>query len=1045
MSLDRMLAVAVVWLSILGPVSGGPPVAATPAEQSSAPAEKAAEAVLWRGEKPFVFGFAEWEKAPTLFPVEKEGVRIKAANGRGGAGVTGLQAATRQRGPWSPVLTLTVGPENQAAQINLHLTDGDGTEHAYTFELAGLARNQRQTLTPKFGASLDEPNKSVKPGDAPGLGDVKLLLIIGDWTDKRVDVAISAVGLTPPNEKLLAQRAELRAIKAREEEQARREAEAREKARRALLERGAPHPADGPSVEHLCAVAPDVLAVVIQAGRHVNNQLAPYEKQADDQLIAEPRAKPRLEVIDGKVVELPLLAVVRKSNGKAEKLGLLAADGKHLFIEGKSEGQPLDETVADVPAAYQITSADDPAYAQPQPPTAVYRKGKPKGHSQPLPFRYVISLKLPSPLRENARYTVRFHGINTASETAEYRHEPRRMRSEAVHAIQTGYRPDDPYKRAYVSFWMGVDLNGKHGSCTPEVADFELIDAAGATAYRGKAELAKPDGREERISIHEAVDYSKAAVYRLDFSDFRRPGEYRVFVPGVGVSGPFRIADDVWERPFLAAMRAVLVQRQAIELGPPMCGYRRGRPFHPDDGVQFYQLSIPVQAGQEGTRGENLVELARSGSLQRVEGIWGAYQDAGDWDTLGHHLSATLDLLGLYDLNPEAFRKVRLSLPADEMNDRLPDILNEALWQMPCWRRLQLPDGAVRGGYGYGWGCPPATTSSMLRSAGVYAPDHVTTLHYAAAAARAARVLKAFDPARAEEYLASARKAWAWAEKHGSPTDPEYQRVAKFDRDFARHLRDHRALAAVELLAATGQNAFDEAFRQSSELADRSALYMDQLPANFAYARLPDALGDAQWKRAAVERIVKYADHAIAFSRNNAFDIITGHRTDMPMIFVSRYFSTPGAAGMALIYAYELTGKPEYLRAAVQGSNYCLGANPDNLSYCTGVGDNAQRYNFIVDAQITGQMPDSIVGHIPYGQGNEGNSMSRSANSWVQQWLLNFGPAKKMTPSWYDWPVYEQYVDFARYPLHNENCFNQTSVPAACYWFYLHFRPDKPR
>lgn len=1039
---DRVRACAVLGaVCCLGAMIGSAG-AAEPTERAIG-----ANATVWRGEKPFVFGFLDWEKAPTLFPVEADGVRITAKNGRGGAGATGLQTPTRDRGDWSPTLTLAVGSQNQAAQIHLHLTDADGTEHAYTFDLAGLPRNQKQTATPQFGASLDEPLKVVKPGGAPGLGEIKLALVIGDWTDKAVDVVLSEIGLTPPTEKLLAQRAELRARRAREEEQARRQAEALEKARRTLLEAGAPHPADGPSVEHVCAVAPDVLAVVLQAGRHVNNSLVAYERHPDDELVPETRSKPRLEVIDGKVVELPVMAVVRKSGGKTQRLGLLAADGKHLFIEGKTEGQPLDETVADDPRAYRIASTDDPAYAQPQVPAAVFRKGKPNGYSQPLPFRYVVSLKLPAPLHENASYTLRFHGINTASETVEYLHQPRRVQSEAIHSIQTGYRPDDPYKRAYVSFWMGVDQNGKHGNCTPEVTEFELLDSSGATAFRGKAELAKPDGREERTSIHESVDYSKAAVYRLDFSDFHRPGEYRVHVPGVGVSGPFHIADDVWEKPFLAALRGVLVQRQAIALGPPMCDYRRGRPFHPDDGVQFYQLTIPVQAGQEGTRGDNLVELARTGSLRRIEGVWGGYQDAGDWDTLGHHLSATLDLLGLYDLHPEAFRKVRLSLPADEMNDGLPDILNEALWQMPCWRRLQLPNGAVRGGYGYGWGCPPATTSSMLRSAGVYAPDHVTTLHYAAAAARLARVLKAFDPAQAEEYLASARRAWDWAEAHRGETDPEHQRVAKFDKHFAAQLRNYRALAAVELLAATGEPAYDRAFRESTELADRKALYLDQLQASFAYARLPEALGDAQWKRAAVERICKYADHAIEFSRNNAFDVITGHRTDMPMIFVSRYFSTPGAAGMALIYAYELTGRPEYLRAAVQGSNYCLGANPDNLSYCTGIGYNAQRYNFIVDAQISGQMPDSILGHIPYGQGNEGNSMSRAANSWVQQWLLNFGPAKKMTPNWYDWPVYEQYIDFARYPLHNENCFNQTSVPAACYWFYLNYRPrdDRPK
>ena len=101
----------------------------------------------------------------------------------------------------------------------------------------------------------------------------------------------------------------------------------------------------------------------------------------------------------------------------------------------------------------------------------------------------------------------------------------------------------------------------------------------------------------------------------------------------------------------------------------------------------------------------------------------------------------------------------------------------------------------------------------------------------------------------------------------------------------------------------------------------------------------------------------------------------------------------------------------------------------------------AQHFNFIVDAIVTGQQPDILVGHIPYGQGNEGNSMSRGMNGWVQTWLLNFGPAKKMTPNWFEWPVNERYIDFAIYPLHNENCFNQTTVPAACYWFCLHTRP----
>lgn len=1012
----------------------------------SAAAQPAGKAtpVISPCDTPLMFGFGSWEEAKTAFAAKPDGIHIAAKNAQGGAGVAGLNVNLTGYDDWSPTMTLAATEQNRAATLNLNLGDADGTGHTYKFDLRKLKPGVPQQVVPDYGVSLTEPQNVEKPGTTPGLdlARISIFMVIGDWSDKPVDVVLSGIGLTPPTDELRAQRAQLREAKAKEAEKARLEAEAKEKARKELLEKGAEHPEDGPEVTHVCAVAPDVIAVTLQAGQHVSNQLVPYVAEPGDEVVEEEKGKPRHEVKDGKVVDYFQKGLFRKVDNRRTKIGLLSPDGKWVFIERSTKGQLLDETVVDVPEAYTVVSTADPSYVKPVAPVEVFRKGKPNGFSKPLPFLYTVSLKLPAPLKEGATYTIRFVGVNTSRETVTYVHKPRETRSIAIHAIQTGYRPDDPHKRAYVSFWMGVDQDGSSGSCTPDVDAFELVDAAGKTVFTGKAELAKQESEEEQISIHEKLDYTKAAVRRLDFSLFNTPGEYRIYVPGVGLSGPFRIAADVWEQPFKAAMQGILTQRQGIDLRPPVCAYTRKRPFHPDDGVEFYQMTMPVQGGQEGTRGQHMIALAKTGPLQRVTGVWGGYQDAGDWDTVGHHLSATYDLLGLYDLNPAAFARMKLSLPADEMNNDLPDILDEAMWQMALWRRLQLPDGGVRGGYGDGWGCYAGETSSMLKYAGVYSVDHETTMHYAAAAARAARVLTVYDKKVAAEYLESARHAWAWAEKHSNEEDEVYQKVLALDKQFPKKLREKRAMAAVELLAATRDPAYDAAFQQSSELGDKDALYMDQLGADFAYARLPADIGNPDLKKRAVRRITTYADHAIAFSRNNAYDIITGHRTDMPMIFVSRFFSTPGAGGLALIYAYELTKKPAYLSAAVQGSNYCLGANPDNLSYCTGVGYNAQHFTFIVDARTTGQLPDILVGHIPYGQGNEGNSMSRSANSWVQQWLLNYGPAKKMVPNWFDWPVNEQYIDFATYPLHNENCFNTTTVPAACYWFYLHTRPE---
>ena len=94
------------------------------------------------------------------------------------------------------------------------------------------------------------------------------------------------------------------------------------------------------------------------------------------------------------------------------------------------------------------------------------------------------------------------------------------------------------------------------------------------------------------------------------------------------------------------------------------------------------------------------------------------------------------------DLNPTAFSRMRLSLPAAEMNNGLPDILDEAMWQMPLWRRLQLPDGGVRGGYGYGWAAP-RYNQFHDKECRVMQLTTTTTMLYAAAAAQASRVLAA--------------------------------------------------------------------------------------------------------------------------------------------------------------------------------------------------------------------------------------------------------------------------------------------------------------
>jgi len=231
------------------------------------------------------------------------------------------------------------------------------------------------------------------------------------------------------------------------------------------------HPADGIEVRQICAVDTDVIAIALQAGKFVGNELKPYAAQPGDEFEEELKDKPRHLVKDGKVVDYFQKALYRKVNNTRTKVGLISPDGTMLFVENKTAGKLLDETSVDSPSSYSIQSSDDSAFATPVIPSAVYRKGKPDGISRPFPFLYTLSLKLPSPLKEGDTYTIHFNGVNTAKESATYVHKSREIRSLAVHAIQTGYRPDDPFKRAFFSYWMGVDKNLKNGSTQHRVDD----------------------------------------------------------------------------------------------------------------------------------------------------------------------------------------------------------------------------------------------------------------------------------------------------------------------------------------------------------------------------------------------------------------------------------------------------------------------------------------------------------------------------------------------------------------------------------------------
>ena len=597
---------------------------------------------------------------------------------------------------------------------------------------------------------------------------------------------------------------------------------------------------------------------------------------------------------------------------------------------------------------------------------------------------------------------------------------------------QIGYRPTDPFKRAYLSTWLGTG-----GKLSYDLKSFEIIDqSTGASVYRGAIALGFAAERAE--SMRGQKNHTQTDVYYLDFHDFRQPGTYRIHVPGIGVSRSFEIADDAWMSAFEISMHGFLSHRSGIALGPPVTSYERPRPMHPEDGATVFELDITYWNGEAAAVDRALRRLlgpSLDGSrMKQYPAAWGGYMDAGDWDRRSQHLTCTLTHLELFELFPTHFADRKLAVPLDEADDGIPDLLNEALWNLDCYRRLQRPDGGVGGGIESTSHPKPGEASwqeSLLL--GTFAPDPETSLRYAACAARAARLLQPYDAARAAEYARSAARAWDWADANEqsvirAAVRAEGSRATDAER-LTRDVQITRALASIELYRLTGKKDYHAAFVRSSWLGTGRGDPGTELDALFAYALQPAAAADTALQAKAVDFFEQAAHESMAFAGGNAFNV-TCRVPQLPMIGFVAYYSVPETAiGCVLPRAHYLTGKEEYLQGALAAAQFSAGANPMNMTLTTGVGHSFPQHPLHVDSQHAGMAPPR--GITVYG--NSDPSISDGSVDWAHTWFLN----KTMMPNSRTWPAAEFYVDLGNWPPMNEYTVHQTFRPVSFYWGYL--------
>jgi len=615
----------------------------------------------------------------------------------------------------------------------------------------------------------------------------------------------------------------------------------------------------------------------------------------------------------------------------------------------------LDLTVATRdPSVYTLVAQADPAYSSPQAATRVGGDRQVVGFDtakQPQ-VETRLHLLFPHPLRLGVDYRLdACAALGAAADPSApchaipVRYDPD-LASGSIQVDQVGYAPGTA-KVAFLGNWLGTA-----GPLPVDATGFEVVEVGtGESVFSGQARLTAP-----------ADPWSGNDVYQADFTTLDRPGQYRLRVPGLGVSDPFSIAAEIYDAPYRAALRLFYHSRNSTPVVGPWAapGYERplgGVPPAMDAAFHAGVAGSPLSLGSTTDTGPAARHPVHHG-----------WFDAGDYGQYVPNAAPVWYLAGAaLDLAPQRFGDGDLNIP--ESGNGIPDLLDELDWGLDWLLGMQDPtDGGV-------WfrvasrtwdAVPPhlITTPRLLAEKTSHA-----TAAFAAACALHARLIRPYRPARADEALAAARRAWDFiATRADWPAEGErYKNPAGVSAgDYADvSARDNRLWAAAELYRTTGEASYRVAFEallpQVKIDPTAGVSFKDfALAGLWAYLLAPGEGKDPGSVAQARSALLAAADWRVRKANEHPFRAPT-HQAIGLAGWGS--FAVSTRATLPLLQAYRLTGKTDYLDRAWQSPHPQLGANPQSISYLTGFG--ARSPHFPLSKLTKGGAPGDPLQGIP--------------------------------------------------------------------------------
>ncbi len=435
------------------------------------------------------------------------------------------------------------------------------------------------------------------------------------------------------------------------------------------------------------------------------------------------------------------------------------------------------------------------------------------------------------------------------------------------------------------------------------------------------------------------------AVHHVDFGSYQGTGEGLVLRALDSESFPFRVADDVYAQ----------LPRDALKYF-----------YHNRSGVDIVQPYVPSNewSRQAGHLSDASVTCASSAVCDYSLDVSGGWYDAGDH---GKYVVnggiAAWTLLALHErlvhLGPGvgAFADGTANIP--ESQNGVPDLLDEARYEVEFLMRMQVPEGKPHAGMAHhkvhdgAWTPLPYEPPPRSESRRLHPPSTAATLNLAAVAAQAARIFRPYDADFAARCQRSAERAWAAAQREPHVLAPEMDNQgggAYPDKDVS----DEFYWAAVESWLMQPSQAlrdFIEASPHHRQFAtvlrhDDGSFDGDGVSASMTWQStaalgwISLAITPSTWPADDVARlrtgIVQAGDRYVAIEAGEGYRLPLALGENHHYPWGSNSFVLDNMLVLSL--AADLSGERKYAEAVVAGMDYLLGENPLLMSYVSGYG-----------------------------------------------------------------------------------------------------------